>query len=180
MDMTEKTVNKNYVYEGKIIKVRCDDAVLPDGKPCKREIVEHPGGTSILYVTNGNVLLVRQYRYAFEEVLYEIPAGKLNYGEDPKAAAIRELSEEAGIEADDLEFICEFYPTCGYSAEKIYVYEAVNVKEGKAHLDEGEFLNVEYLPLKQVWDMIRSGEIKDGKTILAIQFYLLKNNIKFE
>lgn len=174
MDFTEKTVNKNYVYKGKIITVRCDDALRPDGKPCKREIVEHPGGTSVLYVHEGKVLLVKQYRYAFGESIYEIPAGKLNYGEDPMEAAKRELSEEAGVEADELIPICTYYPTCGYSSEKIYVYEAVKAGHGTAHLDEGEFLNVEYIPVEQVWAMIRSGEIKDSKTIVAMQYYLLK------
>lgn len=172
-DMTEKTVNKNYVYKGKILTVRCDDALRPDGKPCKREIVEHPGGTSVLYVEDGKVLLVKQYRYAFGEAIYEIPAGKLEPGEDPAAAAKRELSEEAGIRADELKHLCTYYPTCGYSSEKIYVYQAVKAGHGTAHPDEGEFLNVEYLPLEKVWEMIESGEIKDSKTIVAVQRYLL-------
>jgi ADP-ribose pyrophosphatase len=176
-DMTEKTVKKNYVYRGKILTVRCDDALRPDGKPCKREIVEHPGGTSVLYVQDGKILLVKQYRYAFGETIYEIPAGKLNTGEDPEAAAKRELSEEAGIEAEELSLICEYYPTCGYSSEKIYVYEALKVRHGIPHLDEGEFLNVEYLPVDEVWKKIRSGEIKDSKTIIAVQYYLLKSRM---
>lgn len=172
-ELTEKTVKKNYVYEGKILKVRCDDALRPDGKPCKREIVEHPGGTSVLYVRDGKILLVKQFRYAFGESIYEIPAGKLNAGEDPAEAAKRELSEEAGIDAERLTLLCEYYPTCGYSAEKIYIYEAHDCTQGKAHLDDGEFLNVEYLPIEDVWQKICSGEIKDSKTIIAVQRYLL-------
>lgn len=172
-EFTEKTIKKNYVYRGKILNVRCDDALRPDGKACKREIVEHPGGTSILYVENGKILLVRQFRYAFGETIYEIPAGKLNVDEDPMAAAKRELSEEAGIEAEELVHLCTYYPTCGYSAEKIYIYEAIKVKHGAAHPDEGEFLNAEYIPVEKVWDMILSGEIKDSKTIIAVQRYLL-------
>lgn len=173
-DLHEKTVKKNYVYQGKILSVRCDDALRPDGKPCKREIVEHPGGVGILYMEDGKVLLVKQYRYAFSEAIYEIPAGKLEYGEDPALAAKRELSEEAGVEATKLKHLCTYYPTCGYSAEKIYVYQVVQSGHGTAHLDEGEFLNVEYLPLEQVWEMIKSGEIKDSKTIIAVQQYLLQ------
>ncbi len=173
-DLTEKTVQKNYVYHGKILTVRCDDALRPDGKPCKREIVEHPGGTGALYVRDGKVLLVKQYRYAFDETIYEIPAGKLNAGEDPKEAARRELSEEAGVEAEELTLICEYYPTCGYSSEKIFLYEAHGCVQKDAHPDEGEFLNVEYLPIDVVYEKIRSGEIKDSKTIIAVQHYLIK------
>ncbi|MBP5242260.1 MAG: NUDIX hydrolase [Clostridia bacterium] len=178
-DFTEKTIRKNYVYQGKILSVRCDDALLPDGKPCTREIVEHPGGTSVLYVENGKVLLVKQFRYAFGESIYELPAGKLNAGENPMEAAKRELSEEAGIEAETLSPICVYYPTCGYSAEKIYLYFAEKAGHGAAHLDEGEFLNAEYIPLERVYDMINSGEIKDSKTIIAVQWYLLRKlNVK--
>ena len=105
MDLTEKTVQKHYVYEGKIISVRCDEALRPDGKPCKRELIEHPGGACVLYVEDGRMLLVKQFRYAYGEVLYEIPAGKLEAGEDPALAAARELSEEAGVEAEKLELL---------------------------------------------------------------------------
>ena len=89
MDFQEKTVNKNYVYQGKILSLRVDDALRADGKPCKREIIEHSGGACVLYVENGKVLLVKQYRYAYGESIYEIPAGKLNAGEDPMLAAQR-------------------------------------------------------------------------------------------
>lgn len=105
MDFTEKTVRRNYIYRGKILSLRCDDAARPDGKPCKREIVEHSGGAAILCVVNGKVVLVRQYRYAYGEVLYEIPAGKLEKGEDPSSAARRELSEETGYETDSAELL---------------------------------------------------------------------------
>ncbi len=175
MDLTEKTVNKNYVYKGKIISVRCDDALRADGKPCKREIVEHPGGAAVLYVEDGKVLLVKQYRYAFKKEMLEIPAGKLNYGEDPALSAKRELSEEAGVEAVEMKHLYSVIPTCGYSSEIIYIYEATKVVKGDAHLDEGEFLNVEYMPIKEVWQKILSGEIDDGKTVLAVQRYLLEH-----
>ena len=111
--LEEKVVRKNYVYQGKILSVRSDDALLPDGKPCKREIVEHSGGVGILYVEDGKVLLVKQYRYAFGKSIYESPAGKLEKGEDPALAAKRELSEEAGIEAREMKHLVTYYPTCG-------------------------------------------------------------------
>ncbi|MGN0822689.1 MAG: NUDIX domain-containing protein, partial [Candidatus Gallimonas sp.] len=114
MKLTETTVRKNYIYRGKIINVRCDDAELPDGRACKREMVEHPGGAGILCVRDGSVLLVRQYRYAYGEEIYEIPAGKLNPGEDPALTAQRELKEETGVTAK-VRLLYTLYPTPGYT-----------------------------------------------------------------
>ena len=171
MKLEEKTVKKNYIYRGKIINVRCDDAVLPDGNPCKREIVEHPGGASVLCVREGKVALVRQFRYAYGEETLEIPAGKLNAGEDPELAAKRELEEETGLIADRLVHLVTLYPTPGYTNEKIYIYEATGLREGEQHLDEDEFLNLVYLPVEEVAEKIKSGEIKDAKTIAALFAY---------
>ena len=173
MDYVEKTVEKHYVYEGKIIKVRRDEAILPDGEPCIRELVEHSGGASVLYIEDGKVLLVRQFRYAYGEGVYEIPAGKLEYGEDPKAAAARELEEEAGVRAGRLELLFTLYPTPGYTNEKIYIYRAYEGEKVQAHLDEGEFLDAEYIPLARAKEMLANGELKDGKTIVALQAYFL-------
>lgn len=176
MDYVEKTVKKNYVYEGKILTLRCDDAELPDGKPCKREIIEHGGGACVLYVEDGKALFVRQYRYAYGESIYEIPAGKLEKGEDPAKAAARELEEEAGVKADELKLLFVMYPTPGYTNEKIYIYQALGGKKTAARLDEGEFLDVEYIPLEKVKEMLTNGEIKDGKSIIALQAYFLNEN----
>ncbi len=173
MDYVEKRIKKNYIYQGKILNLRCDDAVLPDGKPCKREIIEHSGGACALYIKEGKVLLVRQYRYAYGESVYEIPAGKLEKGEDPKLAAARELEEEAGVRAEKLNLLYVVYPTPGYTDEKIYIYEAIGGRQTEAHLDEGEFLDVEYIPLEKVKEMLKKGEIRDGKTIIALQAYFL-------
>lgn len=173
MDYVEKTVKKHYVYEGKIIKVRRDEAILPNGEPCMRELVEHSGGASVLYIEDGKVLLVRQFRYAYGESVYEIPAGKLEYGEDPKAAAARELEEEAGVKAGRLELLFTLYPTPGYTNEKIYIYRAYEGEKVQAHLDEGEFLDAAYIPLERAKEMLANGELKDGKTIVALQAYFL-------
>lgn len=175
MNLEEKTTKINYIYRGKIINVRCDEAELPDGRPCKREMIEHPGGASVLCVHEGKAALVRQFRYAYGEALLEIPAGKLERGEDPMLAAKRELEEETGLEAESLRHIFTLYPTPGYTNEKIYIYEAVNVKKGQQHLDEGEFLNVVYLPVEKAVRMVKEGEICDAKTIVALQHYLLHN-----
>ena len=177
MDMTEKTVHRNYIYRGKILTLRCDDALRPDGRPCKREIVEHPGGACVLYAENGKLLFVRQYRYAYGEVVTEIPAGKLNEGEDPMLAAERELGEETGMIADELVLRFVLYPTPGYTNEKIFIYEALGVREGKQHLDEGEFLNVEFVPIEDALEMVENGAICDAKTIVALQRYALEHKM---
>ncbi len=173
MRLEERTVRKNYIYRGKIVNLRCDDAQLPDGRPCRREVVEHPGGAAVLCVRDGKVALVKQFRYAYGEAIYEIPAGKLNEGEDPCLAAARELEEETGLIAQTLVLRFVLYPTPGYTNEKIYIYEALGVREGAQHLDEGEFLNVEYVPVKTVLSWIEKGELHDAKTIVALQQYAL-------
>lgn len=177
MQLEEKTVRKNYIYRGKIINVRCDDAELPNGRPCRREIVEHPGGACVLCVKDGNVALVKQFRYAYGEAIYEIPAGKLNEGEDPMLAAERELGEETGMIADELVLRFVLYPTPGYTNEKIFIYEALGVREGKQHLDEGEFLNVEFVPIEVALEMVENGVICDAKTIVALQRYALEHKM---
>ena len=173
MDYQEKTVNKNYVYQGKILSLRVDDALRADGKPCKREIIEHSGGACVLYVENNKVLLVKQYRYAYGESIYEIPAGKLNAGEDPMLAAKRELEEETGIKSENLQLLYVMYPTPGYTNERIYIYFAKDGERVPAHLDDGEFLQVEWIKTDKVKAMMRSGEIRDGKTLIALQAYFL-------
>ena len=168
MNLTEKTVKQNVVFEGKIIRVRCDDAELPDGKPCKREVVDHAGGASVLYVREGKVLLVRQFRYPYMEETLEIPAGKLNPGEDPARTAARELAEETGWQPASVEHMFTIYPTPGYSAEKIYIYRAHGVREGQVHPDEDEFVTAAFYPIDEALSMIEKGEIKDAKTIIAV------------
>lgn len=173
MDYIEKTVKANYIFRGKILTLRCDDALLPDGKPCSREFVEHGGGACVLYVKDGKVLLVRQYRYPYAESIYEIPAGKLDEGEEPIKTAVRELEEEGGLVADELKLLYVMYPSPGYTNEKIYIYQALSAHETKARLDEGEYLDAEYIPVEKVKEMLLNGEIKDAKTIIALQAYFL-------
>lgn len=173
MDYIEKTVKKNYIYKGKILTLRKDDALLPDGKPCIREIIEHSGGACALYVENEKALFVRQYRYAYGESIYEIPAGKLNVGENPMKAAQRELEEETGIKADRLELLYVAYPTPGYTDEKIYIYRAFDGKKTATNPDEDEFVDTVWVSLDKVKEMLKNGEIKDAKTIIALQAYFL-------
>ena len=173
MAYEEKTVRKNYIYQGKILSLRCDDALTHDGKACKREIVEHGGGACVLYIESGRVLFVRQYRYAYGEEVLEIPAGKLVKGEDPKTTAIRELEEETGIRVKDAELLFVLYPTPGYTNEKIYIYGASAGEKVSAHLDEGEYLDVVWLSIEEAKKALQTGELHDAKTIVALQRYLL-------
>ncbi len=173
MDLKERTIRKNYIYRGKIVALRCDDAELPNGAPCKREIVEHTGGACVLCVEEGKLVLVRQFRYAYGEELLEIPAGKLEPGEDPMLAAKRELEEETGLIAD-LAPLTVLYPTPGYSNEKIYIFEAHNVQKGNRHPDADEFLDVVKLPFEDALSLVKTGRIRDAKTIAAILLRQMK------
>jgi len=167
----EKTIKKHSVYEGKIINVRCDEAELPDGRPCKRELVEHPGGAAVVCEFGGKIAFVRQYRYAYGEELLEIPAGKLEKGEDPMLAAMRELSEETGFRAERLSLLTVLYPSPGYTNEKIYLYAAHGVTRGESRLDEGEFLDLEMIPAEEAFAMAQNGVLRDAKSVAALLLY---------
>ena len=172
MDLIEKTLSSTTIYDGKVIKVMRDQVSLPNGESAYREIVHHNGGATVLAVKDDMVYFVRQYRYAYHDELLELPAGKLNEGEDPKSCAIRELEEETGLRATDVDLITKLYPSPGYTDEVIYVYLALDFVQGTQHLDEDEFLGVITLPLSTVKDMLDSGEIRDAKTIVALRYYL--------
>jgi len=169
MELLETQIETQVVYDGVIVRVRMDQARLPNGRIVRREVVEHPGGVGILPLDgSGNILMVRQFRYPFQKVLLEIPAGKLEPGEDPQACAVRELSEEVGAEAGDLRPLGELYPSPGVYGETLYLYLARELTLGAAHPDENEFLHVERIPFAQAADMALSGRLRDGKTVCAI------------
>ena len=169
MDLQEKTLSSERLYDGKIIRLRRDVIELPDGKQSVREVVEHNGGAGVAAVDErGDVWLVRQYRYPFSEVTLEVPAGKLEAGEDPGLAIVRELKEETGFTADCVEFLGVNYPTPGYCAEKLYLYLATGLHRGEQQLDEDEYLDVVRLPLGEAIEMVYANEIKDSKTVAAL------------
>lgn len=168
MDLTEKTVNKNYIYKGKILNLRVDDVLLPDGKPAKREIVEHSGGSAVYCEKDGKVLFVRQFRYPYKKVIYEIPAGKLNAGENPETTAIRELEEECGIKAEKVTETFKIYPSPGYTEEIIYIYKAEGLTDTAVKLDEGEYLTSCWIEKEEAFLMVEKGEIQDSKTVIAL------------
>ena len=169
MDYTEKCLDSKEIYRGKIIYVHKDSVSLPDGSESIREIVEHSGGVAVIPVDDaGNVWCVRQYRYAFAEHLLEVPAGKLEDGEDPLDCAVRELSEETGFTAEKYTFLGKLLPSPGYCKETLYLYLATGLKPGQAHLDPGEFLDVECHSLQELTDMVMRNELTDAKTAMAV------------
>ena len=171
-DLLEKTIRKIYVFKGRIVNVRNDDAQLSNGKIVSREVVEHRGGVGILPITaQGEVLLVKQYRYPYEELLLEIPAGKLEPGETPFETGVRELQEETGMNAARYFDLGIDYPSPGYCNEKIHLYAADGLTEIGQRLDEGEFLNVLSVPLTEALTMIYNGELKDSRTVIALMKY---------
>ena len=169
MDTKEVTVFKNTIYRGKILNLRVDIAGLPNGKEAPREFVEHNGGVTVAALTDdAELIFVRQFRYPYMEEVLELPAGKLEKGENPLVAGKRELLEEAGVSASQYINLGEFYPSPGYTNEVIYLYGARDLTELEQDLDEDEFLNVEYIPLDKAVDMVLNNEIKDGKTQAAV------------
>lgn len=171
MNLEEKIISSKCVYNGKILKLEVDEVELPDGKLSVRECVRHNGGAAVLLVDNNKVLLVKQFRYLYNKVIYEIPAGKLNEGEDTELAAARELEEETGYRAK-LKYYFDLYPSPGYTDEIIHVYFAEQYEYLEQKLDEGEFLCCEFVELEKVLQMIESGQICDAKTISAVYKYI--------
>lgn len=140
-----------------------------DGTEAQREVVDHPGGVAVVGLTENNeVLMVRQFRYPYKEIIYEIPAGKLEKGEDIRQAGIREFHEECGAEAQNFEALGEIYPTPGYCSEIIHLFYATDLTFTQQELDDDEYLDVIKMPFSECVAKIMSGEIKDAKTIVGI------------
>lgn len=169
MELFEKKINSKQIFDGVVVKLFVDDVELPDGKKTIREVVRHPGAVCVIPIDEDeNVIMIKQFRYPFNEVLYEIPAGKLEPNEDPYEAALRELEEESGVNAKNVEYIGTMYTTVAILDEKIHMYLATGLTYKNAHPDEGEFLEVEKIPLKTLVDMVIEGKIPDSKTQIAI------------
>ncbi|MBR3965854.1 MAG: NUDIX hydrolase [Clostridia bacterium] len=177
MKLEEKKISSKEVFDGKVINVTVDAVELPNGAEGVREIVHHRGAVCVLPLTDdGDVICVRQFRYAHGEVLLEIPAGKLEEGEhDHRAAALRELSEETGAECSELIYLGKLYPSPAIFTEVIHMYLARGLTFGETHPDDDEFLEIERIPLEKLKDMVMRGEIYDAKTqICVMRAYLEK------
>lgn len=165
----EKTVERKTAFEGRVFRVEVKNVELFDGSVSNREVVIHNGGATIVALDDQmNVYLVRQFRSPYEKVLIELPAGKLEKDEDPRACAIRELKEETGMEASSVVDLGEMYATPGYCSEIIHMYLATGLTFGEGNPDDGEFLQTIKIPLTKALEMIETNEITDAKTMVAL------------
>lgn len=175
MDKTEKKISSESIYKGRVINVTKDVVSCPNGSTSLREIVHHRGGVAILFKIDNKFVLERQYRYAINEEIIEIPAGKIEEGEIPLPAAERELLEETGYRPLEMIFLGDMYPTVGYSSEVIHLFYCEKAVKEERHLDNDEVIDLFTLSLEEVEELINENKIKDSKTIAA--FYLYKNKI---
>ena len=166
------------VFDGRVFSVKIDSVLLPGGNPATREVVQHNGGASVVALDHeDNLYLVRQWRHPFHTELLELPAGKLDRGEDPRDCAARELREETGMIAGKLLEMGEYLATPAYCTEVLHIYLALDLEKSQQCLDEGEFLEVVKIPFQEALELVLSGKIKDAKTQIGIlkAYYLLKN-----
>lgn len=168
----EKELNRELIYDGKIMQVTREEVELEDGNHAYREVVYHHGGVCILAIENHQILLVKQFRYPNRIETLEIPAGKLEKDEDPKACAFRELEEETNCRAEDMKFILKVLPSPGYTSEWLYLYEAVNFQEVTDSLDcdDDEFIDIIKMDLNDAYQMVLNGQIVDAKTVIAVMY----------
>ncbi len=175
----EKTISSEEIFSGKIVRLQVDRVQLPDGKESKREIIKHPGAVAVIAVTDdGKLVMVEQYRKALEKSIIEIPAGKLEPGEDPAYTARRELEEETGYECRSLKPIISFYTSPGFADELVHLFlaEGLTKKEDAAPCDEDEFVEVMLVDLEEAERYIQEQRIADAKTAYAVQYMKLKAN----
>ena len=169
MHLREDTIKSELMFDGKVVKLYKDEARLEDGSIVSRELIKHPGGVCVVPLDDeGNVYMVRQFRYPFQTQLIEIPAGKLEYGEDHRQCGLRELKEEAGAECRRFTYLGKLYPTVAYDSEVIHMYLAQDLSFGEQKLDDDEFLDVFKVPFDKAIEMVMNGEILDSKTQIAL------------
>lgn len=166
---TEKVTGTEQIYRGHVVSLRVDQVTLASGRPATREVVEHQGAVAIAAVDDqGRIAMVRQYRHPVAMELDELPAGKLERGEDPLAAARRELEEETGQVADSWDLLADFFTTPGFSDERMRLYLARDLRPGRMHLDDDEELEAFWVDLKKAVELALDGQYRDGKTIAGI------------
>jgi len=175
-NLEEKTISTQEIFKGRIISLQVDEVMLPNGSTSKREIIKHPGAVAVIAITEeGKLVVVEQYRKALEKAIVEIPAGKLEKGEDPDLCARRELEEETGYGCKDMELISSFYTSPGFADEIVHVYLASGLYkiENAAGLDEDEFVNLMEITLEEAQGLIKDQKIFDAKTMYAVQYWQL-------
>lgn len=168
MNFEEKTLSSKYVYNGKVLNIKRDEIIVSNGHKSVREVVEHSGGVVILAIKDNKILTVKQYRYPLKNVSIELPAGKLERGENPDIASKRELEEETGYIAKDWKSLGYIYTTPGFCDEKLYLYLARDLEYIKQNPDEDEIIEAGEVSFQEMYDMIDNGVINDSKTICAV------------
>jgi len=169
-------ISSRRVYSGRIISVDADSVRFPNGSTGELEMVRHPGASAVvpfiedLKNPDPQIIMIRQYRYAANGFVYEVPAGRLDHGEDPKDCALRELKEETGYSAKELIPLTTFYTTPGFTDEKIHLFAATGLSEGPSQLESDEVLDLVHVPISRAMEMISTGELIDGKSMVAIFF----------
>ena len=169
MELTEKTLDRTDIFSGKVVSLHVDTVELPDGTTSIREVVEHVDGVAVLALDeDNNVLTVTQYRYVFAKPMLELPAGKLDGGEEPRIGALRELKEETGAVPETLESLGKIVLSPGCFGETLHLFLARGLHMGQQHLDEGEFLNVDRIPFDELYRRCMDGDVDDAKTVTAV------------
>ncbi len=173
----EKKITSEDIYKGRVIRLQVDKVELEDASQSTREVIIHPGGVAVLAIdTDDSVLMVRQFRYPMGQELLELPAGKLEFGEDPLECGKRELEEETGFCAKNYRPLTGLFPAAAYTSERIHLYLATDLMQSRQNLDAQEFLSVERIAFDKLLKMILDGEILDAKTQTAVmQYACLKN-----
>ncbi len=169
------TKNVKSIYKGKVVVLNVDRVTLPNGATVDLEVIRHPGAAAIVPMKDDKtVILIRQFRHAAGGFIYEIPAGKLNPGEDPRDCAARELEEEIGYRASSFELLTSIFTAPGFADEVIHIYKGTGLTKGQQKLDHDEVLNVVELPIEKAIAQIQDGTIRDGKTIVGLQAVYLQ------
>lgn len=174
MKLKEEKLESQEIYKGKILNLYKDKVLCPNGHTSYREIVRHCKAVCLIAEKDNKFAIEEQYRYPYDEVILEFPTGKVDEGEEPLFAAKRELEEEIGYLAKKIEYLGDIYPSCAYTDEIISIYYATDLVKTKQSLDENETLNYSFISLDEIKEKIINNEIKDAKTICALQFFLLR------
>lgn len=174
MELKEKKISSEEIYKGKILDLYKDKVLCPNGHESYREVVRHCKAVCVIAELDGKIAIEEQYRYPYDEIVIEFPAGKVEKGEDLTVAAVRELEEEIGYHAKKIEYLGEMYPSCAYTDEIICLYYAHDLVKTQQSLDENEALNYKFVSLEDIKEMVKTNKIKDAKTICALQLFLLR------
>ncbi|MHB9154380.1 MAG: NUDIX domain-containing protein [Endomicrobiales bacterium] len=172
MKLEERLYKRHRVFAGRAVNFSADEIILPDGRKATREYMDHPGAVAVLpFIDEKNIVLVKQYRFPVREATYELPAGKLDRGENPLACVRRELLEETGYRAGTVKKMLSFWPTPAFSNEVIYIFSATSLTVSVKSPDEDEFIETRTVPFRQALEWVRKGRIRDSKTVIGLLFW---------